>query len=113
MGASRYLQPTTPGGLLSPSSGDELTPDEELVVQAIAGGTYFVDNGTPTGSINDVNVTFTLASTPKPVGSLNVYLNGQRQTLTTDYSLAGSTLTFVTPPPTGSLLRVSYRFSPV
>jgi len=111
--SSRFLAPTTPGGLLSPNAGDELTPDEELVVQAIAAGTYFVDWAVPTGAINDVNNVFTLASEPSPATSLFVSLNGQVLKETDDYSLSGTTLTLVSAPPTGSLLQVQYRFSPV
>ena len=89
------------------------TSDEVLVLQAVADGTYFVENGVPTGAVNYINVTFTLASNPSPDGSLKVYLNGQRLKVTEDYTLSGSTLTMVVAPLTGSLLLVDYRFSPV
>ncbi len=113
MAGSRFLNPSSPGFLLSPQTGDELTPDEELVVQAIAAGTYFVENGVPTGAINGSNVTFTLASAPSPTSSLEVYLNGQKLKLTTDYSVSGVTITMVTAPETGMVITVTYRVSPV
>ena len=110
---SRYLSPTTPGGLLSPSLGDELTPGEELVVQAIAAGTYFVENEVPTGTVNGSNATFTLAGTPNPAASLQLYVNGVHLKVTEDYTLSTATITFVIPPDTGSLILASYRVSPV
>ena len=39
----------------------QLTSDEILIIQAIESGTYFIEGGVPTGTINDANVTFTLA----------------------------------------------------
>lgn len=90
----------------------QLTSDEVLVVQAIKAGTYFVDGGTPTGTINSANQTFTLASAPNPATSLEVFKNGARQTLTEDYTLIGATLTLVVAPDPGDIIRVNYRFSP-
>ena len=114
MSSSRFLSPTTPGGLLSPFGGDELTPDEELVVQTITAGTYFVENEVPTGDIDDVNVTFILAETPNPAISLELKLNGAYlKAGGEDFSLVDDTITMVNPPPTGSILLVSYRVSPV
>jgi len=62
---------------------------------------------TPTGDINSSNVTFTLANSPV-AGSLEVFLNGLRQLLTTHFTLSGDTITFVTAPQTGDNLRVNY-----
>jgi hypothetical protein len=113
MATSRILRPTTPGGLLSPSEGDELTPAEELVVQAIAGGTYFNEGEVPTGDVNGSNKTYTLANTPNPSGSLLLYVNGQLMTGGgEDYTLSGDTITMVTAPPGGSNLLAVYRVDP-
>ena|SRR3990167_5720959 len=87
--------------------------DEELVLQAIADNSYFVENGVPTGTINGVNTDFILASNPNPNDSLKVYVNGQRLKVTEDYTLSGSTITMVVAPETGDSLLVDYRFSPV
>lgn len=112
--SSRYLNPSTPGGLLSPVDGNELTSGEELVVQAIAAGTYFVENEVPTGTVNGSNAAFTLAGTPNPAASLEVYVNGvHMKSGGEDFSLSGSTITFTVAPATGSLLLASYRISPV
>lgn len=73
-----------------------------------SGAINFVDKETPTGAINDTNTVYTLAFTPI-AGSEYVYLNGQLQTVSTDYSITNSTITFVVAPPTGSIIRVSYR----
>lgn len=112
MSSSRYLNPTTPGGLLSPQTGDELTDSETLVMQALAADTYLITGETPTGAINGANTSFTLANAPDPAGSLRVTLNGTRLTLTTDYTLSGTTLTMLVAPITDSLLRVDYTNDP-
>lgn len=111
---SRFLNPTTPGGLLSPSTGDELTPSEELVIQAIAAGTYFVENEVPSGTVNGVNTVFTLAGTPNPATSLELKVNGAYQKAGgEDFTLAGNQITFATAPDESSLLLAAYRISPV
>lgn len=61
----------------------------------------------PTGNINGSNVTFTLAYTPV-TGTVKVYLDGQRMALTADYSISGTTITFVEAPVTGSVLQADY-----
>ena len=71
----------------------------------------FADNETPAGTITGANAEFTLAHTPDPAGSLLVFLNGAFQTAGgEDYTLAGSTITFVSAPLTNSILRVFYRY---
>jgi hypothetical protein len=69
----------------------------------------FVDDETPSGTINGTNATFTLANGPNPAASLQVNLNGQVQTLTADYTLTGSTITMLRIPQTGASLKASYR----
>ena len=75
-------------------------------------GTYFVENETPTGSINGSNTTFTLAGNPNPDGSLEVFVNGQKMAVTEDYTLSTDTLTTLVAYPTGVILRVNYRVRP-
>ena len=55
-----------------------------------ASGVTFVENEVVSGS----GTTFTLANTPV-VGSVKVYGNGQRLTLTVDYTIAGAIITTV------------------
>jgi hypothetical protein len=69
-----------------------------------------IRNEIPAGSINGSNTAFTLASAPA-TGSARVYLNGVRQKVTDDYTISGSTITFVTAPPSGSNLLVDYEVS--
>lgn len=51
---------------------------------------------------------FVLADTPIGSGALWVFVNGIEQQLTTDYSLAGDTVTFVTAPATAQSIDFSY-----
>jgi hypothetical protein len=68
-----------------------------------------VTRETPTGTINGVNTTFTLAATPV-VGSERVFLNGllQEPGAGNDYTISGVTITYLTAPATGDRLRVNY-----
>ena len=80
-------------------------------------GLSFVNKETPTGSIDDSNVTFTLAHTPV-TGSVDVFLNGVLQDpgAGNDYTISGSTITFATAPTadrgdgSSDKVRVSYRY---
>lgn len=64
-------------------------------VQKMEDGTFWVTNEIPTGTINGSNKVFTLAGTPNPAADLEVWINGQKLELTTNYSLSGDTLTMV------------------
>lgn len=57
------------------------------------GGT-FVDGETPSGAFDDLNTTFTLASSVTS-NSLELYLNGQFLSEGDDYTVSGSTITFL------------------
>lgn len=70
---------------------------------------HYANRETPSGTINGSNVTFTLAHTPIS-GTEMVFLNGQCLNPTGDYSISGGTITFVTAPATGDILRVTYFF---
>jgi hypothetical protein len=72
----------------------------------------FSDGEIPTGTINGSNTTFTLAFTPSPATSLELYLNGLRMDQGVDYTISGSIISFIpaaTPQP-GDLLLASYRY---
>lgn len=64
---------------------------------------------TPSGTVNGTNAAFVLAKTPVN-SSEEVYLNGVLQDVGAgnDYTISGSTITFVDPPEAGSKIRVSY-----
>jgi|ERR1044072_3922739 hypothetical protein len=89
-----------------------LTPDEELVVQAIAGGTYFNEDKAITGTQNGVNTVFTIPGAPNPTASLAVRKNGQWLN-PDDYSVVSTTLTLAVPPDPEDVIKVNYRISPV
>jgi hypothetical protein len=69
----------------------------------------FADSETPTGDVDGTNTDFVLAHTPE-TGSLKVYLNGMRMSLTEDYTLATATITFLTAPDSGSIITCDYRY---
>lgn len=108
------------GSLTAVSNADGTTivrlwadPVTHRLLVDLAGGSIpnFADNETPSGTINGSNVTFTLAHTPSPAGSLQLYLNGAlQQAGGGDYTLATATITFVTAPLTGSILIAWYRY---
>jgi hypothetical protein len=63
----------------------------------------------PTGTIDGVNGTFTLAHAPL-VNSEAIYKAGLRLKRTTDYTVTGSTLTMTAAPAGGSVLQADYRY---
>jgi hypothetical protein len=62
----------------------------------------------PTGTIDGSNTVFTLAQTPFAASAVQVYLNGVYRTPTTDYTISGSTITFVVAPPNASKVEAAY-----
>ena len=71
--------------------------------------TNIVGGETPTGTVNSANTAFTLAFTPQ-VGSLSLYLNGQRlkSGAGNDYTVAGTAVTMLFAPTTGDQLLADY-----
>lgn len=69
----------------------------------------FVKQVTPSGTINGSNTAFTIPDTPDENDSVVVYKNGLMQRQTDDYTISGTTITFVTAPATASDLRVVYN----
>lgn len=69
----------------------------------------FVENMVPVGTVNGINVTFTLSDTPI-AGSVKLYINGIRlKAAGVGYSISGNTITMVTAPETGDILLADYR----
>lgn len=94
-------------------SVEELTAAEELIMAAIADGSYFVGNETLTGLVNGANAEFTLATAPNPASLLKLYVGGKLMTGGgEDYTLVTDTITFVTAPPTGAIIRAFYTVDP-
>ncbi len=79
------------------------------ISQHLAGS--FVDGEAPTGAINGSNREFLVAQAPNPVSSLLLYRNGLLQRTAIDYTLSGSTITFLVAatPQVGDILVASYR----
>jgi hypothetical protein len=73
--------------------------------------TSFMDGDTLSGLVDGNNTTFGLSATPTPSASLAVHRNGVLQKAAQDYSLSGSTITFLTAstPQPGDTLLASYR----
>jgi uncharacterized protein YoxC len=92
-----------------PQTGDTLIAYYRMAGTGSA--TNFTDNETPGGSINGTNLTFTLASSPNPAGSLRLYRNGLLVAPGGDYTLSGSSIAFTsaTTPRTGDSLAAYYR----
>lgn len=78
-----------------------------------AGSPSFVDGESPAGIVDGSNTSFATSAVPDPPASLSVYRNGMLQKAGQDYTLSGTTLTFVagaTPQP-GDTLLASYRMN--
>ena len=70
----------------------------------------FVDDEVPTGTIDNINLTFGLAHAPSPVASLKLYLNGQKLFAGDDFTILGTIITMTTAIGTGNKLRADYRY---
>jgi hypothetical protein len=68
----------------------------------------FVTAEVPSGSINSSNTSFTLANTPV-TGTVKVYRNGLRQIVGTDYTISGTTITYLYAPTTGDSIVTDYQ----
>lgn len=69
---------------------------------------FYVDE-TPSGTVNGSNQAFTLSQTPvDPLDSVKVFLDGIKRDYTTEWTISGTTITFVTAPVVGQTVRVEY-----
>jgi hypothetical protein len=114
--AGTVANPTnTPAITLSTSVTGLLKGNGTAMSAAVAGTDFmapssFVTRETPTGTINGVNATFTLANTPL-INTEEIYLNGllQEPGAGNDYTISGATITMLNIPATGDRLRVNYQ----
>lgn len=76
------------------------------------GGTSYSDAETPTGVVNGVNAAFVLAHAPSPALGLILTKDGVvlQQGIGKDYTIAGTNITFVVAPLTGSIIIAWYRY---
>lgn len=79
----------------------------DAAVAGVVTVTRFVYSEILAGTINGSNTVFTTAFSPV-AGTLQVHKNGQRLTPTADYSVTGSTVTFVKAPKGMDVLLVDY-----
>lgn len=70
----------------------------------------FADNETPSGAIDGVNVTFTLAKTPNPALCLQLFKSGTLQVQGSGYTLNKNVITFAVAPAIASTLKAFYRY---
>lgn len=77
-----------------------------------ANGTIMVSSGVlkeiPSGTINGSNQAFTLANTPNVTATVQVFVNGILQEVTTDYTISGASITMVSAPVSGQKIYVVY-----
>jgi hypothetical protein len=106
---------TTPAITLSTTVTGVLKGNGTAISAAVASTDYmapasFVTRETPTGTINGVNTTFTLANTPI-LNTEQVFLNGllQEPGAGIDYTISGATITMLNVPQTGDRLKVNYQ----
>lgn len=121
--SGEILFKTTVGEVVRMRIPNTGTPTVEISgdLNLTAGSTYkingatilaaFADNEVPAGAVDGGNAMFTLANTPA-LGSVVVFQNGmlQKPGVGNDYTISGSTLTFVLAPQTGAQLLANYRF---
>jgi hypothetical protein len=94
-----------------PQTGDQILASYRL------GGSVpnvgFVDSETPSGTLDGVNSAFTLSQVASPPSSVAVYRNGLRMSAGVDYSISGSTLSFLNgqTPQAGDILLCFYRIA--
>lgn len=82
-----------------------------LWIASSGAGPNFADAETPSGTVDGFNKVFTLAHSPSPAGSLELFNNGVLQHAGgADYTLSGNTITFVLAPVLGATLLAWYRF---
>lgn len=80
-------------------AGDAVNKGQlDAAVAGVVTEAKIFENEVPSGVIDGTNDTFTLANTPVSDSSVKLYKNGQRLKITDDYTLAGATITFVSPP---------------
>lgn len=93
-------------------SAVSLTADVSGVLPYANGGAGTPTQETPSGTVNGSNTTFTLAHTPASNANVLLYLDGlfQRQGGGNDYTISGTTITFVTAPATNQTIDADYVF---
>ena len=111
----RNMDFTLSGAVITFLSGSVPQPGDVLRAFYRASGTSssatFADAEIPSGTINGSNTVFGLADVPSPAASLEVFRNGLAMLRSLDFTLSGSTITFLagSVPQPGDFLAVFYR----
>lgn len=103
--SSGVLTPTTLSGDVSSVSASGSVTLANTVVRS----DNYIVRETPSGAVNGSNTSYTLADTPI-TGTEQVFLNGilQEPGAGNDYTISGSSITYLTAPATGDKIRVTY-----
>jgi len=72
--------------------------------------TPYINAEIPQGVVDGSNKIFTLHDAPNPTTSLQLFVNGTYQIVTTDFTLSGTTITFVIAPSSGAIIRAYYYY---
>lgn len=102
----------TPHMVCPVALGDVLTdngPGSDPSFQPTAATLNFASE-VPVGSINGTNFTYTLSHTPNPSSSLDCYLNGLHQSITSDFTLSTAVITYLAAPIVADTLVCNYRY---
>ena len=72
----------------------------------------FADSEIPSGAVNNLNTTYSLAHAPNPTSSLHLFRNGMRLSLPADYGLTGTTgvIVLTVAPGIGDQIIADYRY---
>ena len=84
--------------------------ESSVVISSLGNTGNFVDADNPIGTVDGKNTQFVLWCVPNPPLSLRLYVNGLLNLAGTDYTLDGRQITFMQPPPAGTLLTAWYRY---
>ena len=90
-------------------------PGDAILASYRLGGSLpnvgFVDQETPSGTIDGVNSSFITSQVPNPPTSLILFLNGIRMTSGVDFTFSNNAISFLTglQPQPGDILTCSYR----
>ena len=102
--------PSLAEDILSGLGGEQLDIETTSDVVSTDVVYQFADNVELSGEIDGINTIFVLPHTPNPTASVILALGGLMQTVITDYTLSGATITFIIAPPIGSILRAFFRY---
>jgi len=107
----RVLVPDTNGDLSGLSGSSDQCVRGDGSVGPCGSNPVFVDLETPNGTMNGSNASFTLSMAPNPAASLLLFRNGLLQKVGMDFTLTGSSLSFLpgSVPQPGDLLQASFR----